>query len=216
MKTDAQIKTDVLDELNWDPQIDHSQIGVIVKDGAVTLTGHVPTYLQRNVAKMAAQRVSGVHAIVNEIEVELPSEHRMSDEGLAERVAHVLRWNVSTSGRDIRAEVKGGVVTLRGKLDRNFQRANILRNLEHVSGVKAIVDHMTIEPQVSIREVQEEIKAALNRHAEFGASNIDITTSGGTVILEGTVESLDEMDRIKQAAWAAPGVHNVVDNLRVV
>jgi len=215
MKTDSQIKQDVIAELKWDPEIDESKVGVIVNNGAVTLTGHVPTYRQKMAAKSSAKRLAGVLAIVDELEVRLPSEHRMTDEGLAERIANVLHWNVSNELQGIKAEVKNGLVTLSGEVDWQFQRANILKNVEHVSGVMNVIDLITLKPRVSTSDVQKRIMDALKRHADIESSKIKVTAVNGTVTLNGTVESIDEMDRIECAAWTAPGVTKVVDNLRV-
>ena len=215
MKTDAQVKQDVIAELKWDAEIDESKIGVVINNGALTLSGHVPTYRQKMAASAAAKRVAGVLAIVDEIEVRLSSEHRTTDEGLAERIANVLRWNVSNHFKNIKAEVKNGFVTLTGEVEWQFQRANILQNIEHVSGVINVINLITLKPRVSVGDVQKRIMEALKRHADIESSKIKVMATNGTVTLSGTVESIDAMDRIEHAAWTAPGVTNVVDNLRV-
>ena len=215
MKTDAQIKADVIAELKWDAEIEETKIGVAVSNGAVTLSGHSPTFRQKMEAATAAKRVSGVLAIVNNIEVLLDREFRTTDEGLAERIANVLRWNVSTPGKDIKATVKNGIVSLTGQVDWQYQRSNILRNVEHVGGVVNVVDHITLKPMASAADVQKKIKDALQRHADVEASKVAVTVANGTVTLTGTVESMEEMDRVEDAAWTAPGVSKVVDNLRV-
>ena len=215
MKDDYQIKQDVLDELDWDPEIEASRVGVEVTDGAVTLVGAVETYRQKQAAREAAKRVAGVRALVDRLEIELPIQHRLSDEGLAERVAHVLNWNVSAEAKNIQAEVQNGLVTLGGELEYHFQRKNILDQIEHVAGVVNVIDQMTVKPKVSASDVEERIKDALNRHAEIESDNVTVRVLDGTVTLEGTAESLDEMDRIEQAAWAGPGVTNVINNLRL-
>jgi osmotically-inducible protein OsmY len=215
MKDDYQIKQDVLDELDWDPEIEASRVGVEVTDGAVTLVGAVETYRQKQAAREAAKRVAGVRALVDRLEIELPIQHRLSDEGLAERVAHVLNWNVSAEAKNIQAEVQNGVVTLGGELEYHFQRKNILDQIEHVAGVVNVIDQMTVKPKVSASDVEDRIKDALNRHAEIESDNVTVRVLDGTVTLEGTAESLDEMDRIEQAAWAGPGVTNVINNLRL-
>jgi osmotically-inducible protein OsmY len=215
MKTDAQLKRDVAAELSWDAEIDESKIGVIVSKGSVRLTGHVPTYRQKIAAKSATKRVAGVLAVVDEIEVQLPSQHKATDAGLAERIANVLRWNISSHHRDIKAEVENGVVTLSGEIDWQYQRANILQNIEHVSGVIDVVDLITLKPRASAGDIQMRIMEALKRHADVEATRIQVSAIDGTVTLSGTVESIDEMDRIECAAWAAPGVTKVVDNLRI-
>jgi osmotically-inducible protein OsmY len=215
MKSDAQIKADVTAELKWDAEIDETKIGVAVNNGAVTLTGHSPTYRQKMAAAAAAKRVSGVLAIVNNIDVLLKSEFRTTDEGLAERIANVLKWNVSIPGKDIKATVKNGTVTLSGQVDWQYQRSNILRNVEHVSGVVNVIDHITLKPTATATDVQKKIKDALQRHADIEASKVTVAVANGTVTLSGTVESIEEMDRVEDAAWTAPGVSKVVDNLRV-
>jgi osmotically-inducible protein OsmY len=215
VKTDAKIKQDVLNELKWDPEIKEEHVGVTVHHGAVTLTGHVPTYREKVATKEAAKRVADVKAVVDDIDVRLENAMRMTDEGLAERIANVLRWNVSGPGGDVKAEVKGGVVTLTGEVNWQHQRGNIARSIEHVRGVRNIVNLIIVKPLLSTGDVRQRIREALQRHADIEASKIDVDVLDGTVTLSGTVESLVEMDRVEDAAWAAPGVSKVVDNLSV-
>lgn len=215
MKTDPQIKQDVVTELKWDPEIKEELVGITVHHGAVTLTGHVPTYRQKVAAKEAAKRVANVKAVVDNIDVRLDSEMQMSDEGLAERIANVLRWNVSGPADNVKAEVKCGVVTLIGEVPQQHQRSSIARSIEHVRGVRNIVNLIFVKPPVALTDVRQRIKDALQRHADIEASKIDVVVVDGTVTLSGTVESLVEMDRVEDAAWAAPGVSKVVDNLSV-
>ena len=139
----------------------------------------------------------------------------MTDEGLAERIANVLGWNVSIAGKDIKAEVKNGVVTLTGEVDWQFQRHNIMKNVEHVGGVVNVVDLIKLVPRVSATDVQSRIRSALLRHAGVEASRVAVAVASGTVTLTGSVESIEEMDRVEDAVWAAPGVSKVIDNLRV-
>jgi osmotically-inducible protein OsmY len=216
MKTDIQIKQDVLDELKWDAEIDEAKIGVAVTNGAVTLSGHVPTFRQKIAAKAAAKRISGVLAIVDQTEVLLESQHRMTDEGLAERIANVLKWNVSSQHKGIKAEVKNGVITLTGEVEWQYQRNNLLKNVEHVGGVINVIDFITVKPRATASDVQKRIMDALRRHADIESKRVSVTLSNGTVTLSGTVESIEEMDRVEAAAWAAPGVSKVVDQLRVI
>ena len=212
---DTQLKQDVLAELRWDAEIDESKVGLIVSNGAVTLTGYVPIFRQKIAAAEAAKGVTGVLAVVNNIEVRLEATHRATDEGLAERVANVLKWNVSTMGKDLKAEVKHGTVTLTGEIEWHYQRVNILRNIEHVTGVVNVVDHIVLKPRASAADVQKRIKDALERHANVEAAKIEVAVVNGTVTLSGTVESMEEMDRVEDAAWKAPGVAKLVDNLRI-
>ena len=115
----------------------------------------------------------------------------------------------------IKAEVKNGTVTLSGQVDWQFQRSNILKNIEHVSGIVNVINLITLTPRASATDVQKRIMDALKRHADIEASKIQVIAVNGLVTLSGTVESIDEMDRVEHAAWTAPGVTKVVDNLRV-
>ncbi len=215
MKSDSQIKLDVLAELKWDAEVDETKIGVAVTNGAITLTGHVPSYRQKMAAKRATKRVAGVLAVVDKTEVLLESEHHSTDEGLAERIANVLKWNVAAPN-SIKAEVRMGIVTLTGEVDWHYQRANILKNIEHVGDVIDVINFINIKPRVTTTDVQQSIKSALQRHADVEAAKIAVVVSNGIVTLSGTVDSMAEMDRVEDAVWAAPGVIKVVDNLRVV
>ena len=215
MKTNSQIKQDVINALKWNREIKEEHIGVMVHNAAVTLTGHVPNYWQKRSAKEAVKHVADVKAVVDEVEVCLESEMRTTDEGLAEEISNVLRWNVSIHGQNVKAEVRAGVVTLTGEVDRHDQRLNIERNIEHVGGVVCIVNLITVKPHASIVDVKKHVRAALERHANIEAATISVATSSNdTVILSGTAESLAELDRIEEAAWSAPGVNKVINNMR--
>ena len=167
MKTDSQIKQDVQNALRWSPDVKEEHVGVTVHNGAVTLTGHVPSYWQKRAAKEAVKRVAEVKAVVDNVEVRLENAMRMTDEGLAERIANVLKWNVSIRGQGVKAEVKRGVVTLSGEVDRQEQRVNIERNIEHVGGVVLIVNQVTVKPHASTIDVKKHIREALERHADI-------------------------------------------------
>ncbi len=215
MKSDAQIKADVTAELKWEAEVDETKIGVAISNGAVTLTGHVPTFRQKMAAKQATKRVAGVLAVVDHMDVLLEHFHRMTDEGLAERIANVLKWNVSVPDPGIKAEVKNGIVTLSGEVEWQYQRANIIKNVEHVSGVVNVSNLINVKPRAHTADIQHRIKDALKRHADLEATKVAIAVNNGTVTLTGSVESFDEMDRVESAVWAAPGVTKVVDNLRI-
>jgi osmotically-inducible protein OsmY len=215
MRTDAQMKQDVLAELKWEAEVDESKIGVIVSNGAVTLAGFVPTYRQKIAAARAAKGVAGVLAVVNNIDVRLESARQMTDEGLAERIANVLKWNVSAPSQPIKAEVSNGIVTLTGEVEWQYQRTNITKNVEHVGGVVNVINLITVKSRVATADVKDRIKEALRRHADVEADRISISVSDGTVTLSGTVDSIAEMDLVEHTAWQAPGVSKVVDNLHV-
>lgn len=215
MKTDAQIKEDVLAALKWSTDVKAEHIGVTVHNGAVTLSGHVPTYWQKRAAKEAAKAVAEVKAVVDDVNVRLGGEMRLSDEGLAERIANVLKWNVSNKAQAVIAEVKDGTVTLTGQVDWQAQRLNIQQNVGHVAGVVNVINLITIRQRAAAGDIKQQIKEALERHADIEASSIAVEAANGVVTLSGTAESLAELDRIEDAAWDAPGVSKVVNNVRV-
>jgi osmotically-inducible protein OsmY len=215
LASDHMIKDDVLRELDWEPQVSETKIGVIVKNGAVTLTGTVPSYLSKTAAKQAAKRVGGVRAITDELAVKLPSELRYTDEGIAERAANVLNWSVPITNHNIKAEVQDGRAILTGEVDWDYQRRQIERQIEAIRGIVSVMNRITIKPHADQHDIEDGIKKALHRHAEIEASHIQIAVEGGKVTLSGDVDAYFEKELVKDAAWSAPGVTHVVDNLHV-
>src|SRR6201986_1487980 len=196
MKTDSELKDDVLTELQWDPQItDPNAIGVAVQDGAVTLTGHVPTYAQRMAAAQAAERVYGVKAVANDLEVKLSGAPR-DDSDIAQAIAHVLEWNVQIPGGKVHARVSDGWVTLEGEVEHEYQRHEVERMVRNVRGVVGVTDLVTVKPPVSPEKVQAVIEDAFQREAEIEARHIRVEVTDHTAKLYGHVHSLHE---------AAPG-----------
>ncbi len=165
--------------------------------------------------KCAAKRVADVKAVVDNIEVLLDSQVRITDEGLAQRLANVLKWNVSAQGENVQVEVKNGIVTLTGEVEWQHQRANIEQNVAHVSGVANVISLITIKPRLSASEVKKQIREVLEHHADVEASKVSVEALDGKVTLSGTVDSLAEMDRIENAVWAVPGVSKLVNDLYV-
>ncbi|MEM8752704.1 MAG: BON domain-containing protein [Pseudomonadota bacterium] len=215
MISDAQLKESVLDELNWDTSLDAAHIGVTVKDGSVTLSGHVPSYPEKYSAIDAVKAVRGVKAIADEIEVHLPSEFRMDDSDIAERVAHVLSWSVAVPDDGVKAKVRNGFVTLDGEAKLDAQRRQIIQQIRHVRGVKGVSSLITLKPRASAPDVKKRIEDALKRNASLDASGIRVLIDGSKVTLEGDVKAYFERDVAERAAWTAPGVRQVVDHLHV-
>ncbi|MFD0914825.1 BON domain-containing protein [Pseudahrensia aquimaris] len=215
MIRDSDLKRLVLDELQWDPKVDHAHIGVTVADGSVTLLGHVSSYATRFAALDAVKRVRGVKAIGDEIEVNIPTEHRHDDSDIAEHIAHVLEWNVSIPDGSVIATVQNGFVTLSGEVDHQHQREHIEKQVEHVGSVTGIANRIRLKPKATAENVKEMIENALQRNAELEAKNVSITVSGDTVTLDGKVKAYYEREIAERAAWTAPGVKNVIDHLAV-
>ncbi|MGC2462479.1 MAG: BON domain-containing protein [Steroidobacteraceae bacterium] len=215
MKTDTQLRHDVEAQLDWDPRFDSQGIGVAVKNGVVALSGHVNSYADRWAAQDATQSVAGVKAIANELAVNLSSDATRSDPEIAEAALHALNANVSVPGTGIKVVVHDGWVTLSGEVSFWFQRDAAERAITHLRGVKGLANDITIKPQASVTNIKAKIEDAFRRHASLDAQKIRVETAGGTVTLEGEVNSWQERQHAEAAAWAAPGVSMVMDHLSV-
>ncbi|HEY3648511.1 MAG TPA: BON domain-containing protein [Streptosporangiaceae bacterium] len=213
MKSDSEIRDDVIDELRWDPQItDPDAIGVAVKDGAVTLTGHVPTYAEKLAAARAAERVYGVKAVANDLQVKLAGAPR-DDSDLAVAIAHVLENNVQVPEGRVHARVSSGWVTLDGEVNYDYQRREVERMVRQVRGVVGVTDNITVKPPASPDRVQQMIEEALRREAELDARSIRVEVSDHTAKLYGQVHSIHEASAARAAAASAPGVATVDSHL---
>ncbi|MCR9139676.1 MAG: BON domain-containing protein [Alphaproteobacteria bacterium] len=215
MIPDSTLKQRVLDELRWDTKVNDAHIGVTASDSSVTLSGHVTNFPEKFAAGEAAKRVRGVKAVADEIKVHLPVEHRRDDSDIAERIAHVLEWNISIPNNNIQAKVRKGSVTLSGEVEWQHQRSHVEQQVRHVGGIRDVSNHITVKKEVTTAEIKKKIEDALQRNSEREAEQINVSVSGDTVTLEGQVKAFYERDLIKRAAWAAPGVRRIVDNIRV-
>lgn len=214
--SDKTLRQDVIDELNFDPSIDSAHIGVTAEEGVVTLSGHVPTLLQKLAAERAAWRVKGVKAIAEHIEVRIPGDKRRSDDEIAGRALDILAWNAAVPSERLHVKVQDGTVTLSGDVDWNYQRDAAVAAVRRLSGVAGVINAITLAPGVQPENVKQRIVDALKRHAEVEASRIRISVKdGGRISLEGEVDSWDELRATEQAVWSVPGVHAVEDHLRI-
>lgn len=211
---DKTIKTLVMDELEWEPSIDSNDIGVAVQDGIVKLSGFVANYAQKLDAETAVKRVKGVRGYVEDLEVR-PFAQPFTDEALATRIANVIDWDTTIPKGQIKAKVEKGYVTLSGQVEWQYQRTaaeNVVRPLQ---GVRGVSNQVTVKARVQANDVKKRIEDALARQAELEASKIRVTIDGGKVRLDGKVRAWFERDLAERAAWAAPGVTVVEDNVSV-
>ena len=215
MLSDKELKETILQELEFDSAVEANLIGVIVEDGAVTLTGTIENYLQRYAAVKAVKRVAGVKAVADDIEVVLSQLHRRDDSEIAKHISHVFDYNVAIPEDAIKAEVHHGHVTLTGQVDTEKKRRNVEKQVAHVAGVTTIDNQISLEPKIVASDVQEQICAALKRNAELEAEHVIITVDGNKVILTGRVKSFYERELAQLAAWRAEGVTKVVDKIEV-
>jgi osmotically-inducible protein OsmY len=216
MKTDAMLRDDVIQELLWDPRIDEKEIAVAVKDGVVTIAGVVPSYVQKYAAERAVERVSGVRAVADELLVKVPSARERTDTQIAHAAINALDWDEEVPTNTVKVQVENGWVRLDGTVEWQYQRAACERAVRYLTGVKGVSNVITIKPKrVSTFEVSQKIKDALRRTAEKEADRIIVESRDGRVTLKGAVRTWTERSDAERAAWAAPGVTAVEDQIAI-
>lgn len=214
-RTDADIQREVLEELKWDSRVKPNEIGVAVKDGIVTLTGTVDSYLKKMAAESAALRVPGVKAVANDIEVRLLPSSERTDADIAAAALNALNWDAFIPNDRIEVTVSKGWVTLRGEVEFEFQRRDAERAVERLTGVKGVSNLITVRPHVSSSDVKQNIEKALLRNAETDARHITVEVQGSKIVLYGTVRSYAEKKAAEDAAWSAPGVTEVDNRITI-
>jgi len=215
VKTSTELKRDVIAELNWDPSLPSNNIGVEVKDGVVTLSGHVGSFVEKWNAERAVQRVVGVGALAVEIEVNLPGSSKRDDADIARTASNVLAWASYVPQDSIKVMVEGGWITLTGNVEWEYQRNSAADAVRRLMGVTGVSNDINLEPSIAAQVVQSDIEAALKRLAKSESANITVHVDGSTVTLAGTTHSWVERDLASQAAWNAPGVKHVKDKIRI-
>jgi osmotically-inducible protein OsmY len=219
MIDDVTLQARVMDELVWVPNVDTAHIGVTARNGVVTLSGIVSTLAEKRAAERAARRVKGVRGIAEEIEVHPPAAHKRSDEEIAERAVKLLSWDIEVPDNQIQVKVEKGVVTLTGFVAYQFQKQAVENDVRRLGGVTGLVNLIEVRPTGAplpfSTDVHQKIEAALRRNAELEASHIAVTVRDHKVTLQGKVKSWWERSIAENAAWSAPGVTQVDDQLIV-
>lgn len=214
--SDAQLRQDIVDELEFDPSFSGEHIGVAVDKGIVTLGGHVNSYAEKLAAIAATRRVKGVHAIAENIEVHRPNQKEMSDDQIAKRAYDILNWDVLVPPNAVDVLVHDGWLTLSGNVNWYFERTAAEDDVRKLSGVRGITNMIAIKPYIDSSNVKSKIESALKRYAEIEASAIKVSVaSGNKVVLEGAVDTWGERRAVEDAAWSVPGVASVEDRLTI-
>lgn len=215
MKTDSELKKDVMDELAWEPRVKEAEIGVEVRNGVVTLAGHPGSYAEKLAAERAALRVAGVKAVTVEMDVRLPSPFQRTDTDIASAANTALSWNTVVPRDAVKIMVENGVLTLSGEVAGDFQRRAAERAVNMLMGVKEVRNTISIKPVANPQNIKAKITAALHRQAQVDAQQISVTVDGGLVTLNGKITSWAERQAALRAALAAPGVNQVTDQLEM-
>jgi VCBS repeat-containing protein len=216
MKSNVQLQSDVRAELAWDPRVDDMDIHVIATDSVITLTGSVPTYASKWAAERAAERVYGVRAIANDLAVAVPIPFQRSDTDIAHAILNAIAWDVQVPDTKIKCAVSNGWVTLEGNVDWRYQRDASARAVRNLAGVRGVTNNIGVAAaSVSRDEVTQKIKDALERRADRTSKHINVDTVDGIVTLTGSVPSFGDRRAAEGAAWSAPGVRGVRDELAV-
>jgi osmotically-inducible protein OsmY len=215
MRRSEQIQLDVVDELAYDRAVDSSRIAVTASvTGVVTLEGSVPTYMQARAAERAAKRVRGVHAVVAQLEVKPPAAAVRGDGRIAEAALLAIGWSASVPSDAVTVSVSNGWVTLEGEVEGDFQRRAAARSVRDLWGVTGVSNLITIRPS-NPADIQRMVEEAFSRNAQIDAGHVAVAVSGGRVVLRGAVTSLAEKEAAERAAFAAPGVISVQNDIEV-
>jgi osmotically-inducible protein OsmY len=215
MKSDRDIERDVRDELQWDPDLDATDIAVSVKDGVVTLTGFVKSYTDKYESEAAAKRVAGVAGVANDLEVRMPSVDERPDPEIARDAVSSIKGQLPISSEHIKVVVKNGWVTLEGQVEWQYQKNTAESAVRRIKGVKGVSNLIVLKPRAEPTEIKSKIMEAFKRNAELDANRIHIEANGSEVILKGTVRSWIEREEAERVAWSAPGVTRVEDRIVV-
>jgi osmotically-inducible protein OsmY len=215
MRSDKEIERDVIEELEWNPDIDADDIAVSVKDGVVALAGYVKSFVDKYEAEAAAKRVNGVVGVANDIEVRLPGVDQRPDPDIARDAVGAIKSQLPISWERIKVVVKDGWVTLEGQFEWQYQRSTAEMAVRRIRGVKGVTNSIVLKPRAEPTEIKRKIQEAFRRNAEIDANRITVEANGSEVILKGTVRSWIEREEAERTAWSAPGVIKVEDRIVV-
>ena len=212
---DSDLRQLVNDELEFEPAVDASNIGVAAKDGVVTLSGFVCSYAEKMAAERAVRRVKGVHAIAQEIEIRYATDKKINDDEIARRCINILTWDTTLPDDKLSIKVERGWVTLSGEVPWHFQRIAAESGVRKITGVTGITNLISIKSHVQATDIKRKIEDDLKRSAEVEANLIRVVVTDSSVRLEGKVHDWREREIVEKAAWSVPGVMTVDDRMTV-
>ncbi|HEY5106476.1 MAG TPA: BON domain-containing protein [Caulobacteraceae bacterium] len=215
MSRDHELQQAVLEELSWEPSVTAAHIGVAANAGVVTLTGHVESFANKHAAETAALRVKGVKAVAEEIEVHLPFDRKRGDDQIAAAAIDRLAWDVSIPKDAVKVKVENGWVNLTGQVEWHYQHEAAQQDVRRLLGVVGVSNQITIKPRVDVSDIGNDIKSALHR-SWFDPEAVRVSAEAGRVRLTGTVHSPHERYVAAAAAWAAPGVTTVENDIAIM
>ena len=216
MFNDNQTREAVQRELDWEPSLTASDVGVAARDGVVTLTGHVPTYAQKQSAESAARRVKGVKAVAEELKVRLPLSVNHNDTDISKAVVNRFEWDVQVPADRVKATVEKGFVTLTGEVDWQFEKVAAENHVRYLTGVVGVSNKVSVKSRVNTTKIAQDIDSALGRSWFFDPETIKVSAKDGRVKLTGTARSPGDRMLAAHAAWAAAGTTDVENDIMVV
>jgi osmotically-inducible protein OsmY len=214
MKSNETLQKEIQDALKWEPQLNAAEIGVIVKDGIVTLTGTVDNYSKKIEAENATKKVGGVKVVVEHIEVDYGHIGR-NDNEIALAVLEALKWDKSIDEEKIKVKVQDGWIYLEGAVNWDYQRQFAKNAVEEIIGVKGVVNNIKINSEINDFIEKKAIEKALERNSSLNKENINVEVDGNKVTLSGVVDAYYQKDEAERIAWNAPGVWSVNNELAV-
>ncbi len=216
MKSNEVLQLRVVQQLDWEPSVDAANIGVKVNDGVVTLEGNVPNYAEKFAAVRVTKAVYGVKGLADELQVKLHASSERTDTDMVKSALQMLAWDTVVPKDHVKVTVRGGWMTLEGEVEWEYQRTSAERAVRYLSGIKGVVNSVTLKHRAIPADVKAKIESALRRSAESDAQHISVEMHEGTATLSGNVHTFAARDEAALAAWGAPGVHMVTDHITVI
>lgn len=204
-----------MEQLKWEPFLKSSEIGVSVRDGIVTLTGQVDSYSKKLAAENATKKIAGVRAIAEDIEIGVSPSYRKTDSEIAASVLDALQGHTMIPEGMIKVKVEDGVVRLDGEVEWEYQSAQAKSAIQDLAGIRFVLNFVKVKPKVSSTEIRKKINAAFHRSALIDSGKINVESTGNKVTLKGRVRSFAEKEDAEKAAWNAPGVASVDNQLEI-